>query len=330
MAFPEYPIPRDEEQRLRDLYRHAVLDTPSDPHFERIVQLASEALEMPIALVSLVDRDRQWFLARHGLEVPETPRRMAFCAHTITGDAVLMVPDARLDDRFKTNPLVLEDPQIRFYAGAPLHSPQGHNLGTLCVIDRRPRQLDSHQLAMLELMADLVVRELELRRLSSLCPVTGLTNRSAFFQQGQQEFDQARSSGLPLQLLNVDIDDFRQINNRWGHQAGDQVLLDVCRVAAARLRPQDLFGRIGDEEFAVLLVNCSPEEAMAIAESIRADVAAMPGVFSQSDYHPQISGGLTSLAPSDQCFEDLFYRADQALYLAKGNGRNQIARLQAE
>jgi len=327
VPFPEYPIPADEEQRLRDLQRHAVLDTASDPHFDRLVRLASAVLAMPIAAVSLVDRDRQWFLARHGLEARQTPRNMAFCAHAIADDAVLVVPDALLDERFSTNPLVLEEPHVRFYAGAPLQSPEGHNLGTLCVIDRQPRQLDAHQQELLRLMADLVMRELELRRLSALCPVTGLYNRASFFQQGQQELQQARAAGTSLALLNFDIDDFRQVNNRWGHLAGDQVLLDVCRIARQHIRPQDLIGRIGDEEFALLLVDCSADQALAIAEAIRADVSAMPGVFHHSDYQPQISGGLTTLAAGDQSFADLFYRADQALYLAKGNGRNQIARL---
>ncbi|NDG75621.1 MAG: sensor domain-containing diguanylate cyclase [Synechococcaceae bacterium WB8_1B_136] len=328
--FPDYPIPPDEEQRLRDLQRHGVLDTAPDPHFDRIVQLASEVLGMPVALVSLVDRDRQWFLARHGLEAQETPRQMAFCAHAIAGDRVLVVPDALADERFNTNPLVLGDPHIRFYAGAPLRSPEGHNLGTLCVVDQKPRQLGAEQLEMLELMADLVMRELELRRLTSLCPVTGLYNRSSFFRLGEQELQQARRDGVPLALLNFDIDDFRQINNRWGHQAGDRVLQDVCRLAQGRLRPQDLFGRIGDEEFAVLLVGLENGAALALAETIRGDVEAMAGVFSRSDYHPQISGGLTTLAAGDRSFADVFYRADQALYLAKGNGRNQIAKLLAE
>jgi diguanylate cyclase (GGDEF)-like protein len=328
--FPDYPIPPNEEQRLRDLRRHGVLDSAPDPHFDRIVQLASESLEMPVALVSLVDRDRQWFLARHGLEARETPRQMAFCAHAIAGDGVLVVPDALADERFNTNPLVVGDPHIRFYAGAPLHSQEGHNLGTLCVIDQKPRQLEGEQLQMLQLMADLVMRELELRRLSSLCAVTGLYNRSSFFRLAEQELQQARQRGVPLALLNFDIDDFRQINNRWGHQAGDRVLLDVCRIAQARLRPQDLLGRIGDEEFAALLVGIDNGAAMAIAEAIRRDVAAMTGVFAHSDYQPRISGGLTTLAAGDQTFEDLFQRADQALYLAKGNGRNQIAKLLGE
>jgi GAF domain-containing protein len=152
--YPDYPIPADEEQRLRALRRFAVLDSPADPHFDRIVELASEVLGVPIALVSLVDRNRQWFLARHGLAVQETPRTMAFCAHAIAAEQLLEVPDALEDERFNTNPLVLDQPKVRFYAGAPLRSSEGHHLGTLCVIDRKPRQLNPHQRVMLQLMAD--------------------------------------------------------------------------------------------------------------------------------------------------------------------------------
>ena len=328
--FPDFPIPADEQQRLRDLQRHGILDRPDDPHLDRIVQLAGVVQDMPVALVSLVDRDRQWFPARRGLDAHETPREMAFCAHAIAGDQVLVVPDALQDERFANNPLVLGEPGVRFYAGAPLRSAQGHNLGTLCVIDRQPRQLDAPQIGQLQRMADLVMRELELRRQSSLCSVTGLVNRASFFRLGEEEVAQARRDGRPLALLNLDIDDFRQINNRWGHLAGDQVLCDLCQLARQRLRPQDLFGRIGDEEFAVLLPDCDAAEAMAIAEGIRQDVGAMQGVFSGSDYRPRLSGGVTSLVPADEGFADLFYRADQALYLAKGNGRDQIALLLAD
>ena len=330
MPFPEYPIPADEDQRLRDLQRYALLDTPADPHFERLVRLASAVLQMPIALVSLVDRDRQWFLARHGLDVEETPRRMAFCAHTIAGNDILVVPDALEDPRFQGNPLVLEAPRIRFYAGAPLRSPQGHNLGTLCVIDQQPRSFEPEQVALLELMADLVMRELQLRQHSMQCPVTGLYTRSAFFQFGEQEVVRARREGQPLSLFNFDIDDFRQINNRWGHRAGDQVLLDVCRAARSQLQSDDLFGRIGDEEFSILLVDTDLGRALQVAEQVREHIGALRGVFDHSDYQPRISGGITRLASDDRGFADLFYRADQALYLAKGNGRNQIASLVAE
>ncbi len=134
---------------------------------------------------------------------------------------------------------------------------------------------------------------------------------------------------MPLALLNIDVDDFRQINNRWGYRAGDRVLADLCQACASQLRPQDLFGRIGDEEFAILLVGMAGDEAMGIAEAIRTEVAHLHGVFSHSDYQPCISGGLTCLTADDQAFLDLFSRADQALFLAKGNGRNQIASILA-
>ncbi len=185
--YPEYPIPRVEIQRTRELERLSVLDTAGDEHFDRLVQLVSAVLGMPVALVSLVDRDRQWFLSRLGLATQETPREMAFCAHAIADQEVLVVPDALLDERFRSNPLVLDEPHVRFYAGAPLRTEEGHNLGTLCVIDREPRQLCEQQVAMLKLMAELVMRELELRRLATIDPTTGLYTRTSFFALAEKE-----------------------------------------------------------------------------------------------------------------------------------------------
>ena len=231
--FPAYPIPADEPQRLRDLQRHGVLDSPDDPHLDRIVQLAGDVLEMPIALVSLVDRDRQWFLARRGLEAHETPREMAFCAHAIAGDGVLVVPDALQDERFANNPLVTGEPRVRFYAGAPLRSAEGHNLGTLCVIDRQPRQPSAQQLRQLTLLSELVMREIELRRLARSCPVTGLPTRQTFLSIAEAEIPRVRQQHLPLSLLCIDIDNLRQINNRWGHAAGDRLLRDLVLAGTA-------------------------------------------------------------------------------------------------
>jgi GAF domain-containing protein len=142
-----------------------VLDSLPEPAFDDIVFLASHICETPIALVSLVDRDRQWFKARVGLDAPETHRDLAFCAHAILEqDKVLEVPDALADERFNTNPLVTSAPWIRFYAGVPLVSPAGHALGTLCAIDRRPREMTPAQLRALRSLAREVVIHLELRR----------------------------------------------------------------------------------------------------------------------------------------------------------------------
>jgi diguanylate cyclase (GGDEF)-like protein len=326
-AYPAYPLPADEDLRLRDLERHGLLDSGADPHFDRIVRLAADIFQAPIALISLVDAERQWFLSRHGLEVHETPREMAFCAHAIAAEEVLVVPDALADERFRTNPLVQGEPHIRFYAGAPLRSPDGHNLGTLCVIDRQPRQLSAAEVQRLRLLADLVMREIELRLAASHCPVTGLPHRSAFFAIGAKEFQRARQQDIPLSLLTIDIDNFRQINHRWGHPAGDQVLLDLCQLCRRFLSEQDFLARLGDEQFALLLVGRDHDAATALAEDLRLAVRSMPGVFSHSDYRLHISGGLTSLGSGDRHFGELALRAERALELAKGNGRDQIAAL---
>ena len=320
-----YPIPADEEQRLRDLARHRLLGIENDEHFHRIVELASSVLDTPIAAISLIEADRQWFLAGKGIAVKESPREDAFCAHTIAGDSVLVVPDALADERFRHNPLVRSVPHIRFYAGAPLRSPDGHNLGTLCVIDREPRQLGAAQLQQLQWLADLAMRELELRRQAHLCPITGLPTRRSFLRFGEREFQRARREGHALALFCFDIDNFRQINQRWGHHAGDLVLLDLCRLCSQFLREQDSAGRLGDEEFALLLVDTDTDEALALAEGLRRAISTMPGVHSHSDYELHISGGLTSLGSADHAFTDMLHRADRALELAKSNGRNQIA-----
>lgn len=160
------PLAANESQRLAALAAYEILDTAPEPQFDDLARLASHICKTPIALVSLVDADRQWFKARFGLETPQTPRDIAFCAHAILGSDVMVVPDATRDERFADNPLVTGDPGIRFYAGAPLLTPEGEALGTLCVIDRRPRDLTREQIAALRALARQAVAQLELRRRS--------------------------------------------------------------------------------------------------------------------------------------------------------------------
>jgi diguanylate cyclase (GGDEF)-like protein len=324
---PGFPIPADEEERLRELDRLGVLGTTGDIHMDRLVELATLTFGVPMAAISLVTTDRQWFLSQKGLPVNETPREVAFCAHAIMSSRVMVVPNALEDDRFRSNPLVTSEPQIRFYAGAPLRSVNGHNLGTLCVIDRHPLDPTPQQLRQLELLSELVIRELDLRRQIALCPVTGLPIRQRFLSIAAQEFQKAKAENSNLSLLLFDIDNFRTINNRWGHQAGDHVLADLCKMGRQFLKEKDFAGRLGDGEFALLLVDTSPEDALHAAETLRHAVTTMPGVHTHSDVQLHISGGLTCLGPRDKGFEDLLQRAEQALHLAKSNGRNQIASL---
>lgn len=156
----EPPFPPDEAARQLSLQRLALLDTPSEERFDRLTRLARRTFGVPVALVSLVDGDRQWFKACEGLGVRETPRAISFCGHAILAAGPLVVPDASVDPRFGDNPLVVGEPGIRFYAGAPIHSPDGHAVGTLCLIDFTPRAIAPEDLSLLEDLAALVTREL--------------------------------------------------------------------------------------------------------------------------------------------------------------------------
>lgn len=169
MAALTSPLPprQNESRRLAALHRLQLLDTPPDPAFDRIAQLAQTIFGVPIAIISLLDEERQWFKAKCGLEVPGTPREQAFCNYTILHDSVFIVPDTRAHADFSTNPLVTGEPFIRFYAGAPLTVAPETRVGSLCIIDRQPRAFSQEDAQMLARMARVVVDEIWLRSLAS-------------------------------------------------------------------------------------------------------------------------------------------------------------------
>jgi GAF domain-containing protein len=160
------PVLSNEKKRLKVLWQYEVLDTVPEEVFDELTELAARICEAPIALISLVDEKRQWFKSKVGLTVSETSRDLSFCAYAISQPDLFIVPDATKDARFAQNPFVTADPKIRFYAGAPLITPDGHALGTLCVIDKVPRELRLDQQQALRILARHVVSQLELRRRS--------------------------------------------------------------------------------------------------------------------------------------------------------------------
>lgn len=165
MQAPPYPL--NESERQAALERYQVLDTPEERAYDDIATLAAALMDVPIALVSLVDKERQWFKAHHGFEARETARTKSFCAWAVYDNATLVVEDTRVDERFVDNPLTEGEQGIRFYAGVPLRTTDDFVLGTLCVIDTRPRQTSMQEISQLQVLARVLMRELESRRMAA-------------------------------------------------------------------------------------------------------------------------------------------------------------------
>ncbi|HUP59629.1 MAG TPA: GAF domain-containing protein [Thermoanaerobaculia bacterium] len=158
------PIPHDEPQRMQTLHEYNVLGTPTEAVYDDIAHVCAGVCDTPIALIALIDGTRNWFKAHVGVDLTESPRDISFCGHAILGSQIFEITDATLDDRFADNPLVASQPCIRFYAGAPLITPDGYKLGTICAIDVRPRRLSEEQRGTLGALSRLVMRQLDRRR----------------------------------------------------------------------------------------------------------------------------------------------------------------------
>jgi diguanylate cyclase (GGDEF)-like protein len=316
-----------EALRLAALERYNVLDSGPEEAFDRITRLAKSALHAPIALVSLVDKNRQWFKSRQGLDVSETPRELSFCTYAIQGEDPLIVPDTLGDARFCEHPLVIGEPKIRSYVGVPLLTHDGHRLGTLCVIDQEPRQFSEDQVNILIDLAHLVIDELELRRLATRDSLTGAMTRRFFTIETDREFERLKRYGNPLSCVAIDIDHFKIVNDTYGHAGGDLVLKELATFCRQQLRTVDLFGRLGGEEFSIALPDTTISQATLVAEKLRKGLERLDIRHNGAQIKITASFGISTCAASDQDFKSALKRADAALYTAKDTGRNRSVSL---
>jgi diguanylate cyclase (GGDEF)-like protein len=317
------PIPANEQRRVAALRATGLLDTPPEERFDRVTRLACRLLGVPIALVSLVDTDRQWFKSRAGLDDQETPRDVSFCGHAITGDGPLVVPDALADHRFYDNPLVTRDPRVRFYAGCPLTMPGSPELrlGTLCVIDHEPRQLASDDLAILEDLAAMIESEIAALNLATLDPLTGLSNRRGFDMLAQHALAAARRQETPITLVMLDLDRFKEINDRFGHKAGDTALVAFAEVLLRNFRASDIVARMGGDEFAVLMLGAGEDCAERPLAALSAAVSAL-NRGPESQYELSYSAGwVTADMTPGIGLDELLARADARMYEQKAMRR---------
>lgn len=316
---------RDEPARIAALHRLEVLDTAVEEPFEKIVTLVRTVLAVPMATVTLVDRDRQWFKAKRGLEVDQTPRSVSFCTHTIQQREPLIVEDTDLDPRFAGTPLVKGPPYIKSYAGVPLRTPEGYNIGSLCAMDTRPRRFSPPDVAILSNFANIVCDELELRMIAQVDHLTGALTRRGFNDQADREIARASRYGRHGTLVMIDLDHFKTVNDTHGHAVGDRVLQQVAELLRVTLRPSDVFGRLGGEEFAILLPETIGHEAAAVIERLRYVVANQSIVLEDgSTLHVTASFGAAQLSSDIVSFDIWLKQADTMLYAAKAAGRNCV------
>ncbi|WP_288380110.1 bifunctional diguanylate cyclase/phosphodiesterase [uncultured Massilia sp.] len=352
-------IPPDEAQRLAALQATGLLGSAPEESFDRITRVAARLLDVPIALVSLIDRERQWFKSRTGLDVCETPRDISLCGHAILDDVPLVVPDATRDVRFHDNPLVTGSPHLRFYAGVQLHSIDHKKIGTLCVIDRRPRQLTSADLDALRDLAGIIEQLVYSRQLATAARslsdelraerarhgmdapmpcrppgdlewlvahdvLTGLPNRQEMVRAIGESIAHSREHGRPALVACLNIDRFKRFNELLGHRVADQILVNIARSVQSLLREGDLLARSGSDEFLILLHargdHPEPEKALERIMTVANRAIPAPG----GEIALTFSIG-TALMPKDGDDADaLLNNAVTAMRHAKAQGRGEI------
>ena len=313
---------QDEPARLAALQRYDVLDTPREAPFERITGLVRAVLAVPISTLSLIDSDRQWYKSCVGMDSIDLPREFSFCTHTIKAREPLFIPNTLEDPRFAKYPSVTGEPFIRSYLGVPLSSPDGYNLGALCALDLKPRDFSPGQVEVLKSFAALAVDELELRRIAQIDSLTGAATRRSFLLEMEKTISKFIRREQPAALLTMDIDHFKRVNDTFGHPAGDTVLRTVSSRLQTILRKEDLLGRLGGEEFGILLPDTELHQAVQVAEKLRCALQDSPIVLNEP-LRVTASFGIAALE-ADRISPELWLsRADQALYSAKRSGRNK-------
>ena len=311
--------PANEYQRVATLRSLQILDTPPEERFDRLTRMARRLFDVPIALISLVDSNRQWFKSCSGLGVSETRREVSFCGHTILNDQMLMIPDAGSDERFADNPLVTGAPNIRFYAGCPLKVGDGSNVGTLCLIDTRPRTLDAEERELFRDLASMAEQEIEAVHSATIDHLTQIANRRGFETLAAHSLNICKRMDTPASLLSVDLDQLKAITERFGHGEGDRALVTLAEVLASVVREMDTIGRLGGDQFVALLMGSAQAESRLIIERFRAALAARNELEGRG-YEIRCSMGMTEFDPARHVtVQALLGDAQQKLALRKHN-----------
>lgn len=329
---PAAPKPKNESQRQKALESYGLIGTQAEPVFETIIRLAAELCDAPMAMISLIDRERQWFYARYGIDLEETDRVHALCAHTILDTGLTEVPDAREDARMADSPLVTQQPNIRFYAAQPITTADGFNIGTVCVASSKPKSLEAFQRESLIELGKVVTMLFENRkgmleserRLTHLAThdeLTGLPNRALGLDRLKRAMARAHRYKRKAALLFVDLDNFKEVNDEHGHSAGDLVLIEVAKRLIAGTRETDSVSRWGGDEYLVILTDIDDAEK---AEMKRRGLSeALDAVYDISGTEVSLSASIGLALYPDHGEDEgtLLRHADVSMYAFKRRNR---------
>ncbi|GBO56022.1 hypothetical protein APA_4228 [Pseudanabaena sp. lw0831] len=321
MKVPDYP--ENEESRITMLRSLDILDTEPEERFDRLTRIARRLFGVPIALVSFIDMNRQWFKSCQGLEVKEMSRDISFCGHAILGDDIFMISDASLDDRFYDNPLVTNEPRIRFYAGVPLVISEGIKIGTLCLIDREPRILSEEDKELLRDLGQMAAQELASVQLATIDELTQISNRRGFIALAIHALNLCKRLNKPASLFFFDLDLFKEINDRYGHAEGDYALISFSKILKEAFRTSDVIGRLGGDEFVALLSNADQRETQQILQRLGQVLTDFNNQASRS-YDIAYSVGIIEFDPiRHQSINDLLADGDRLMYKQKREKRTK-------
>ncbi|ANQ28610.1 diguanylate cyclase [Vibrio natriegens] len=310
-------IPDNEAERLHALRALKILDTTHEERFDRVTRMAKRMFGVPISLVSLIDKNRQWFKSAQGLEVTETPREISFCAHAINHDGLFIIPNAVDDKRFCDNPLVTDDPNIRFYAGYPLKLRQGVNIGTLCLIDRVPREMDEEDCLLLQDLGAMIEQEIKSVQMATLDELTMVSNRRGFLLLADHTLKVCKRKKLKSAVLVFDLNKFKPINDAFGHHEGDYVLKTFAKALLESFRESDVVARWGGDEFVVFLTDSNTSDLEHILPRLK-DKIVKVNEQSNKPYRIEYSCGVSHYNyDSPLSLEERIEEADYEMYKEK-------------
>jgi len=276
-------IPSNEKERLETLRALKILDSAPEERYDRLTRLAQRLFNVPIVLISLVDKDRQWFKSKQGLEgANETSRDISFCAHAINGNDVMVVNDAFNDNRFSDNPYVTGDPNVRFYAGYPIEAPNHTKMGTLCLIDRKPRSLNGIELELLQNLGRLVENEMLGGNTAFADEISGEADRRFFLRVLRYVMEFSKNMNFSMGMLIIHVPQATSIDGT--PMIHDKLVVETAKVLGKSTRMSDIVGKLGEDSFYGFFPKCDKEGLSLIINRINSNLREMKSKLGCSNF----------------------------------------------